>query len=269
MPNPSVHRFRQLHEAATPLLLPNAWDGVSARLFEAAGARAIATTSAGLAWALGYADGRALPAEEAIGAATRIVRVLQVPLSIDIENGYADDPRAVAALAQQLVDTGVAGINIEDGRDAPELLAAKIDAVRNALAKAGADLFVNARTDVFLAGLAEPAARVAETLRRAALYAGAGADGLFVPGLCAREDIQDVAAATRLPLNVMAWAGLPDAAGLAGLGVRRLSAGSAIAQRAAGFAQRTAKAFLDTGASDALLADAMPFAEMQQLLRAA
>jgi 2-methylisocitrate lyase-like PEP mutase family enzyme len=266
----TVSLFRRLHDAtAAPLVLPNAWDAVSARLFESAGAKAVATTSAGLAWALGYADGRALPVDEAVGAAARMARVLGVPLSVDIENGYSDDPKAVVGLVQRLVDIGVAGINIEDGHDDPEVLSRKIGAIREFLARTHADLFVNARTDVLLAGLAEPSKRVEETIRRATRYAAAGADGLFVPGLHEPTDIESVARATPLPLNVMAWGGLPAAASLATLGVRRLSAGSAIPQLAWATAGRAAKQFLDTGRSDALLAGAKPFGEVQQLFRSA
>ena len=125
-PKNTAAHFRQLHRAATPLVLPNAWDAVSARLFESAGAAAIATTSAGLAWSLGCADGRELPVDEAVGAVARIARVLTVPLSVDIENGYSDDPKAVVEFVRRLLDLGVTGINIEDGRDAPETLAATV-----------------------------------------------------------------------------------------------------------------------------------------------
>jgi 2-methylisocitrate lyase-like PEP mutase family enzyme len=268
-PKNTAAHFRQLHHAATPLVLPNAWDAVSARLFESAGAAAIATTSAGLAWSLGCADGRELPVDEAVGAVARIARVLTVPLSVDIENGYSDDTKAVVEFVRRLLDLGVTGINIEDGRDAPETLAAKIEAIKAFLHRTNTDLFVNARTDVILAGLAEPSQRVEETIRRAGLYAQAGADGLFVPGLREPTEIEDVALATRLPLNVMAWGGLPAAAELSRLGVRRLSAGSAIPQWIWGQAERAARSFLETGHSDPLSAGSKPFAEMQQLFAAA
>src|SRR5215469_14415009 len=112
-----VDKFRQLHDNSSPLLLPNVWDAGSARLVEAQGAQAIATTSAGFAWALGYPDGRVLPFDEVVGSVRRIVRVLNVPLSVDIENGYSDDPQAVASNVMRLVELGIAGINIEDGPD--------------------------------------------------------------------------------------------------------------------------------------------------------
>ncbi|QGZ65181.1 isocitrate lyase/PEP mutase family protein [Paraburkholderia acidisoli] len=263
--NASASAFRQLHHNATPLRLPNAWDAGSARLIEAQGAPAIATTSAGFAWALGYPDGRVLPVEEVVASVRRIARVLKVPLSVDVENGYADDPKQVAEHVMRLVDLGIAGINIEDGPDEASLLAAKIEAIKNAVAKAGADLFVNARTDVFLASLVEPARQPQEAIARGNVYAQAGADGVFVPALMNPSDIETIVAATRLPLNVMALPGLADAATLGQLGVRRLSAGSGITQVVLGRVKAMAQDFLANGRSGTLAEQPLPYAEMQRL----
>jgi 2-methylisocitrate lyase-like PEP mutase family enzyme len=257
--------FRQLHDNSTPLRLPNVWDAGSARLAEAQGARAIATTSAGFAWALGYQDGRELPFDEVAASVRRIVRVLKVPLSVDIENGYSDDPQVVASNVMQLVELGVAGINIEDGRDAPSLLAAKIRAIREAVAKAGADLFINARSDVFLANLVDKPKQPDESIARGDLYAAAGADGLFLPALAKPADIAAVVSAIALPLNVMALPGLPDATTLGQLGVRRLSAGGAISQIVLQTAKEQMQAFLHDGKSDGLYDKAMPYSEIQAL----
>ncbi|SAK91529.1 PEP phosphonomutase [Caballeronia pedi] len=257
--------FRQLHNQSTPLLLPNAWDAGSARLIEAQGASAIATTSAGFAWALGYPDGRMLPFDEVIGSVRRIVRVLEVPLSVDVENGYSDDPKIVAAHVMQLVDLGIAGINIEDGPDAASLLAAKIEAIKEAVAKAGVDLFVNARSDVFLASLVEKAKQPQEAIARGHLYASAGADGLFLPALVQPSDIKAIVGAIRLPLNVMALPGLADAATLGKLGVRRLSAGSGIAQAVLGRTKAMAADFLAHGRSETLDDQPLPYSELQHL----
>lgn len=257
--------FRQLHDHSTPLLLPNAWDAGSARLIEAQGASAIATTSAGFAWALGYPDGRKLPFDEVIAAVRRIVRVLEAPLSVDIENGYSDDPKTVADHVMQLVDLGIAGINIEDGPDPASLLAAKIESIREAVAKAGLDLFVNARSDVFLASLVEKARQPQEAIARGDLYASAGADGLFLPALVQPSDIEAIAGAIRLPLNVMALPGLADAATLGKLGVRRLSAGSGISQVVLGRAKAMAADFLAHGRSEPLDDRPLPYSEIQHL----
>jgi 2-methylisocitrate lyase-like PEP mutase family enzyme len=263
-------RFRKLHDNTSPLLLANAWDAGSARLIESLGAPAVATTSAGVAWALGYRDGRRLPIVEVFDMARRMTRVLEVPLSMDIENGYADAPLKVAEHVVRLAELGVAGINIEDGTDPPALLAAKIEASRNALAKARLDLFINARSDVFLAGLADPPRLVEESLARAAIYASAGADGLFLPAIVAQHDIETVARACRLPLNVMARPGLADAQALARAGVRRVSAGAAIAQAMWDRAGTLAAGFHAHGDADTLMKHPMlPYAQLQALFAAA
>ncbi|ARF86782.1 isocitrate lyase/PEP mutase family protein [Burkholderia cenocepacia] len=259
-----VDDFRKLHQQAIPLRLPNAWDAGSARLIESLGAQAVATTSAGFAWALGYPDGRVAPFDEVLASVRRMVRVLKVPLSVDIEHGYADDPQQVARHAVQLAELGVAGINIEDGPDAPALLAAKIEAIKRALASAGAELFVNARSDVYLADLAPRDRQAEEALARAAQYASAGADGIFLPALSRLDEIERIAAATPLPLNVMALPGLADAATLGKHGVRRLSAGSGIAQVMLGEARNLARDFLERGDSQ-VVEQAMPYGEIQAL----
>src|SRR4029077_14943251 len=218
--------FRQLHRGPELLLLANCWDAGSARLLASLGARAVATTSAGVAWAHGYPDADALPVDRLIATVGAMARVIQVPLTVDMESGYSNDPVAVGDAVAALVDAGAVGINIEDGAGSPDLLAAKIGAAKQAAARRGVDLFVNARTDVYLRGLVPEGARAAETLVRAARYRDAGADGIFVPKLVAPDAIREIAAAAGLPLNVLAWPGLPPAAELAVLGVRRLSVGS-------------------------------------------
>jgi 2-methylisocitrate lyase-like PEP mutase family enzyme len=130
-----------------------------------------------------------------------MARVLKVPLSLDIEHGYSDDPKVVADNIMRLVDLGAAGVNIEDGPDKPLLLVSKIEAIRSAVSKARADVFVNVRTDVFLADLVEDSKRVEESIGRGKLYAKAGADGLFVPGIVQPEDIKAVVAGVALPLK--------------------------------------------------------------------
>jgi 2-methylisocitrate lyase-like PEP mutase family enzyme len=257
--------FRQMHGGPELLRFPNAWVAGSARLFESLGAPAIATTSAGVAWALGYPDGGRMPADVAIGAAVGMARVLRVPLSVDMENGYSDDAKTVGETVRRLLDAGIAGINIEDGQNAPAQLAAKIEAIRDAAAKAGSDIFVNARTDVFLAGLVDASKRVGEALSRGATYRAAGADSLFVPGLCDVAEIAAVVEGAGLPVNVMAWPGLAPAAELARLGVRRLSAGSGISQMLWGQAEKLAKDFLDTGRSESMAEGAMPYPRLQAL----
>jgi 2-methylisocitrate lyase-like PEP mutase family enzyme len=253
--------FRALHEHGL-LRLPNAWDAGSARLVESLGAKAIATTSAGVAWAAGYADGNKMAPSLVLSVSQSIARVIDVPLSVDIEGGYSADPEQVAELVVRLAESGVVGVNLEDGAEAADLLARKIGAAKNALAKAGLNLFINARTDVYLAGLAEPSRRGEEVLRRAALYGSAGTDGLFVPAITALPEIADIAGRTKLPLNVLAWEGLPAPDQLEAAGVRRLSAGSGISSRVWAQAAVKNRRFLETGE---LVGDAMSYADLQSL----
>jgi 2-methylisocitrate lyase-like PEP mutase family enzyme len=239
----SKSNLRELHEGF--LLLPNAWDAGSARLIESLGAAAIATTSAGVAWSRGYADGNVLPLEALLTVTREIGRVIKVPLTVDIEAGYSTDPATVAEVVAGVVDGGAVGINIEDGENSPELLCAKIEAARRSAERAGVDLFINVRTDVFLRGIASGPAAIEEVLRRAELYRAAGGDGLFVPGLSESSDINKIVKAIDpMPLNVMLVPDLPDIDSLQKLGVRRLSAGSAIAQATLGLTEHLAGEFL-------------------------
>jgi len=258
--------FHGLHRGPELLILANAWDAGSARLIESLGARAIATTSAGMAWVHGYPDGDAVPAPVVLGAAAAIARVIRVPLSMDVEAGYSDDPDAVGRFAAALIEAGAVGINLEDGGGSPDLLCAKIARIRKVAGELGVELFINARTDVYLRGLGPEAGRLAETLARAARYRDAGASGIFVPGLVEPAAITAVTSAIDLPLNLLAWPGLPSAPELARLGVRRLSAGSSIAQAALGHVRALAAAFLRDGHRDAPAAGAITHRDMNALI---
>ncbi len=261
----SAQTFRSLHHQSSVLRLPNAWDAGSARLFESLGATAIATTSAGVAWAQGYADGRVFPVDIAVSVAASIARLIKVPLSVDMENGYSDDPQTVAENVKRVLDIGAVGINIEDGSDAPELLVRKIEAIKNMAARNGLDVFINARTDVYLASLVPEHARVEETLKRGQKYREAGADGLFVAALVDVEQIQAVVAGIDLPINLLARQGLPAAEALAQLGVRRLSAGSTITQTLWGQAEQMARGFLQEGRSEAVTEGSLTYPQIQAL----
>lgn len=238
--------FHALH-AAGLLILPNAWDAGSARVIEEAGAKAIATSSAAVAWAHGYPDGEAVPADVLIATIREIARVVKVPVTADIESGYARDAEESAAFVGRVVEAGAVGINIEDGRDPPDLLCAKIARVRR-----GNDaLWINARIDVYLRNLAEGEAAYDETITRARRYAEAGASSIFVPGAADEALIGRLVRNVGLPLNVLAWPGLPDAAGLESLGVRRLSAGTGVAKASLGRTFELAQDFLRDGRSQA------------------
>ncbi|WP_292105607.1 isocitrate lyase/phosphoenolpyruvate mutase family protein [Brevundimonas sp.] len=250
--------FRRLHEDGL-LILPNAWDAGTARLMASLGAKAVATTSAGVAWAHGWPDGDVLPAARLVETARAVAGAVGVPVSIDIEGGYGDDPAAVAGTARAVWDAGAVGINIEDGGGAAEALAEKIAAIR---AACGPGLFINARCDVWLRGLGG----LDEGLARAALYRAAGADGFFAPGLAEAETIRALAAGIHMPLNLMAVPGLPEAAALTALGVRRLSAGAAISAAAMGLVRDRARDFLATGDAAPLGQGAMGWAELNGIM---
>lgn len=264
--NPSAApAFRRLHEEGL-LVLANAWDAGSARLIESLGAKAIATSSAAVAWSHGYADGDLLPVPLLVATVEEIARVVKVPITVDVEGGYSTDPGAAADAVAAVIDSGGVGINIEDGTADPDLLCAKIERSKETGARLGVDLFVNARTDVYLRNLAAADRRLEETLARADRYRAAGADGIFVPGVTDRNHIRSIASAVRLPLNVLARTGLPDAPALEGLGVRRLSAGSGIATAALGRIASLAAEFLRTGGSHPMTKGAMPYAEVNALM---
>jgi 2-methylisocitrate lyase-like PEP mutase family enzyme len=261
----SASEFRRLHVAGAPLVLPNAWDAGSARVIERCGAKAIATTSSGLAWSRGHPDGNALPPRVLAAAVEEIARVLSVPLTIDVEAGYSDEPRAVGDVVAAVIGAGAVGINLEDGSGSPALLCAKLTAVKTVARQAGVDLFVNVRTDIYLRSLVPAERALEETIARGRTYQAAGADGLFVPGLTDREAMRAIATAVPLPLNVMVRPGLPPVAELATLGVRRVSAGSAIAQAAHGTTMRAATQLLADGRYDAMLEASPTYAELNGL----
>lgn len=262
--------FRKLHQQpGHPLVLANVWDAGGARLVESLGAKAIATTSAGVAWSLGYADGNKLPVDELAHLVRGIVRTVKVPVTIDAEGGYSAEPSVVVDGLKPLFATGIAGINIEDGADAPSVLATKIEAIKRSAAALGDDVFINVRTDVYLRQLSPDETKVAEVLKRARIYREAGADGLFVPGIVDAAQIREVAAGTELPLNVMAFPGLPGLAELASLGVRRLSAGSSMSQVLWQHLSVLAQRFLTEGDSAVSGEASMNYGQLQALFTGA
>lgn len=246
--------FRALHVPGRPLVLPNAWDAASARIVEDTGAAAVATTSAGVAWALGVPDGDLLGRERAVAAVARIAASVAVPLSADIESGFAEDPAGVADTVRAVLAAGAVGVNIEDAlygsaADAVGALrpvaeqAERIAAAREAADAEGVPLFVNARIDTFLRG----AGGVDATLERAAAFRAAGADGIFVPGTVEPGTVKELADGIDAPLNVLVGPGAPPVAELAALGVARVSAGSSVALAAYAVVRRAARELLDTG----------------------
>jgi 2-methylisocitrate lyase-like PEP mutase family enzyme len=246
--------FRKLH-ARKPLILPNAWDAASARVIEAAGAPAIATTSAGVSWSFGRADGQKLRREEMLEVIGNIVECVRIPVTADIESGYGNGSvKDVADTVQALISIGVAGINIEDspGRDGqalfcPEEQSDRIRVARETAMAAGGDLVINARTDVYLFAAGKPETRLEAVAKRARLYRRAGADCVFVPGVIDISTIAELLKTIEGPLNIMAMPGAPSAKQLGEIGVARVSVGPWIAQAALAATQQAARELVEQG----------------------
>jgi 2-methylisocitrate lyase-like PEP mutase family enzyme len=222
--------FAALHRPGDPLILYNVWDAGSAKTVAEAGAKAIATGSASVAAAHGFADAESLPLELALANAARIAAAVELPVTVDFEGAYAAGPDAVAANVKRLAETGAVGCNFEDqviggeGLHPVEAQSAKIRAAREAV---GPDFFINARTDIFLKTRAQTheRARIEEAVARARAYAEAGASGFFVPGLVDLDQLAQICAASPLPVNFMAFPGAPEAGAVAAAGVARISHG--------------------------------------------
>jgi 2-methylisocitrate lyase-like PEP mutase family enzyme len=233
--------FAALHHGGRAFLLPNAWDVASALLLADAGFPAVGTTSLGVTAATGQPDGEGAGRDQTIALAGELAQRLPVPVTVDLEGGYADDPGTVAALAARLADLGVAGINLEDGRAGGLLRPAdEHAAVVRAVADAAPALFVNARTDTYWLRVGPEEERLDETRRRLTAYRDAGASGVFVPGLTGLHDATTLARAVGLPLNVLWRPGL-DLTALADAGVTRVSTGSALYRHALAAALATAE----------------------------
>jgi 2-methylisocitrate lyase-like PEP mutase family enzyme len=266
-----AERFRSMHRGPTLLLLPNAWDALSARIFAAAGFAAIATTSGGVSWAIGHADGEAAPWDEVVAATRRIVRSVRVPVTADIEAGFGDTPDAVATSVREIIDAGAVGINLEDGiprGPAPirtiAAAAERIRAARDAARAAGVPIVINARTDLYLRNIGEPAARFDESVERARAYLAAGADCFYPITLRDRETIGRLVKALAAPININVRAGSPSVAELETLCVARASTASQIALMAAATTRQIAEELKSTGSFDAL-DPAMTQADAQRL----
>lgn len=263
--------FRRMHDRSAILLLPNAWDAGSARLFARRGFAAIATTSGGVAWSLGYADGEQAPLAEVLAAIARITRVVELPVTVDIEAGYGATPEAVAATVRAVIDAGAVGINLEDGLPAPATLrasddaAARIHAARAAATAAGVPIVINARVDTWIHGAATTeVARLEDAVARAKAYLAAGADCIYPIGLGDGTTLAALVRALDAPINVGARPGLPDLAELARLGIARVSTATRLATVALGAADHAARALLQSGRFDALASE-LSHADAQQL----
>jgi 2-methylisocitrate lyase-like PEP mutase family enzyme len=260
--------FRALHEGPATFIIPNGWDVVTSRIFEDAGFPAVATSSAAVANALGYPDGNALDVDLHLAAIERIVRALNVPVSADVESGYSENTTALTAFVTRLAATGVAGYNLEDVKAEGELFELDEAVARVRAARTAApDVFLNARTDVYLMAVGPAETRFERTVERLRAFADAGADGVFVPGVMDADTLGKLAAAAPRPLNVLAGPKTPDRAALQALGVRRVSVGSGPMRRTLGVLREIANELRDAGTFSYMRETSVPYAELNALMR--
>jgi 2-methylisocitrate lyase-like PEP mutase family enzyme len=267
-----ARQFLDLHRGTGTLLLPNAWDASSARIFEDAGFPAIATTSAGIANSLGYADGQKLPRGEMLAVVRRIVESVKVPVTADMLAGYGVTPDEVAATVSEVLSTGAVGMNLEDGIDGKpgalvdsnlqkEIIRAAVEASECA----HVPLVLNARTDVFLHSVGPSETRLARAVERLNAYRDCGAQSLFAPGVTDKETIAQLVRELNGPLNVLAMVGTPPIAELTRLGVRRVSLGSGPMRATLGLLVRMARQLREEGLFSLMTEGAMAYADANQL----
>ena len=263
-----------MHTGKDILLLPNAWDVASARIVEESGFRAVATTSAGIAFSLGYADGQKVTRSQMLAAVARIASAVQVPVTADVEAGYGDSPEAAAETARQVLEAGAVGMNFEDATGDVShpltdlsLQLERIHAIRDVAKEIAVPLVLNARTDVYLLQVGDPASRYDEALRRLAAFRDAGADCVFVPGLRDAETIGRMVRDLRCPVNILGVPGSPSVPEMIKLGAKRISLGSGPMRAALGSLRRIADELKTRGTWSAL-EDAPSHAEMNKLMSA-
>lgn len=258
-----------LHTNGPLLVLPNAWDAGSARIFVEAGFPALATTSAGVAFSLGYPDGEKISRDEMLAAVARITRRVSVPVTADMEAGFGTTPDAVAETARGVLRAGAVGMNLEDAIAERlldfDLAVSRVSAARAAAAAAGVPLVINARTDAFHPGTLPPDRQFAEAVRRGNAYRQAGADCVFVPFVGDSGTIERLVKAITAPLNILGAPDAPTLTALAGLGVRRVTFGSAPMRATLGLARRMAREWKEKGTYGTLAAYGIPYAELQRL----
>ncbi|PPK64057.1 isocitrate lyase/phosphoenolpyruvate mutase family protein [Actinokineospora auranticolor] len=265
--------FHALHTGGGVLALANAWDVASAAVAVAAGSRAVATTSAGVAWSLGAADGDALSKALAVDLIARVVSAVDVPVTADIETGFGATADDVADTIRAVLAAGAVGVNIEDSfqsGDGPLRAVAeqsdRLAAARAAAAEAGISLYVNARTDTYLRGVGtDEDARFRETVDRANAYLTAGASGIFVPGLTDLDTLGRLVREIPAPVNAMVHPGAPSIGELKAVGVARASLGAAIAQSAYALARRATEELLAAGTYTSV-AESLSWVELNKLL---
>jgi 2-methylisocitrate lyase-like PEP mutase family enzyme len=269
-----ARQFLELHRGPKILVLPNAWDVTSARIFEDAGFPAIGTSSAGVANSFGYPDGQKIPRDQMLGVVRRITEAVEIPVTADMEAGFGTTPEQVADTTREVIAAGAVGMNLEDGiEEKPDLLADVnlqkeiIRAVMEAAAGAGIPFVLNARTDIFLAGIGPAETRLARTIDRLNAYHAAGAPSLFAPGVKDKETISQLARGVSGPLNILATVGTPPVSELQQLGVARVSVGSGPMRATLGFLGRMAREIREQGVFSLMTESAIPYADANRLVQ--
>jgi 2-methylisocitrate lyase-like PEP mutase family enzyme len=270
--NEKAEEFRSLHLSDHLLILPNAWDVPSARVFEDAGFPAVATSSAALAVSLGYPDGETIGKEEFFATVKKIANRLTIPLSVDIESGFGATPEQLSDTIRRVIAAGGIGLNIEDISNfknktllTPENQVERLRTVRNVSNSLGVHLVINARTDAYRYAPGDEQARLREAIRRAKAYREADADCLYPMGLTDKEAIAAFVNAVNRPVNIMARKGAPTVSELEKIGIKRLSLGPGPMYATLGLLRKIAQELKQNGTYDAMLAGAITFDELNAL----
>lgn len=268
-----AEQLRKLHHGPRILVLANVWDVASARVVEELGFPAIATTSAGVAAALGYPDGQRISREEMLGAVAKIASAVHVPVTADMEAGYGTTVKDMTETARAVVAAGAVGMNLEDvtGEDEnsqvdTSLQMEKIGTIREISASLGVPLVINARTDIYLIPTGREATRFERTVERLRAYRKAGADCLFAPGVGDQDTIFKLVKALDAPLNILLSRDCPTLKELEKLGVARASTGSSLLRASLGTAQKIGKELMGEGSYESLFDGAIPYAEVQRMM---
>lgn len=269
-----AEQFRKLHHGPRMLLLPNAWDVAGARILEESGHPAIATSSAAVAFSLGYPDGQRISRDEMLEVCGRIARAVNIPVTADLEAAYGTTVKDTVETVKAAISAGIIGMNFEDvtGDDESSfvdlpLQVEKIRAICETANSLGVPFVLNARTDVYLMPIGPEATRFERTVERLRAYRDAGASCLFVPGLYDRDTIAELVKAIEAPLNILATPVCPPMQELEEIGVARVSAGSGLMRAAMGVVQRVAKELLEERSFKTMFAGATPYIDLNRMMQ--
>ena len=269
-----AEQLGKLHQGPRMLLLPNAWDVVSARIIEECGYPAIATSSAAIAFSLGYPDGQRISRDEMLEVAGRIARAVEVPVTADLEAGYGITVKDMVETVKAAIAAGVVGMNLEDviGDDESSfvdlpLQVEKIRAICDTAKSLGVPFVLNARTDIYLMPIGPESTRFERTVERLRAYRDAGASCLFAPCLYDRDTIAKLVKAVEAPVNILANPACPTIAELEKIGVARLSAGSGVMRATLGLVRRIGKDMLESRSCETLFAETISHAELNRLMK--